>query len=821
MIRGGHGGRRSRPPLDDSVQLHPEDNIFDTPITSRVPYNDLRNTLGHRHDSYGHGGRAHGGRYYGRRASRATNYPYNRHEGGSVRRIVSPKHKNSQGNTVKYDLKSCIEANQLDDLSPGDIEKLQRLLDRKKSREQQQRHQQQSMNMYSGMMDQGRRPIVPYVGRVPDVKKLLTENRFSRLADLVVPLDVLSGTDFVKHVHAQFENVSREEMDELVLARTVAINSAPSLFSILLMVEETCSYFAGLDRLDIPINPYDPYSSTLSALKHATFSKLNVAKLSCMMSEGERTPTASAYDFLKKIASGNGTTVKSFSRSVEPTVAPFPAATKPVVPEISDIREFDFEIFKHPFQVVICYLATIEKIVSEIKGHRAPGTVVGGSHINNKDRSRYIKDYDTQGILKRFKDGCIINLVKQGFCQHACNDNACKRRSRYALSVPHNLGMVFCPPTESSAVDDMDMYFEKNRHPMRTSSFDDSRSATSVDSSCSAGSHKPLTPTDVGCAPDFHVGNTSSLPTDSNNACGGGKFSERRASSSYKQHRRRTHKHISPLDRPSNGGHQYHQRHHHQNGDRRSSRGAGSSSSLDNNGTMGPRLSPSSAYPPCSSKSGGGNDRYHGHQNGDGAAVPHSPVTTPPPPEVFSPERQSSEERSDPRLHKSPLTRSTSANSGGSKRRSFADSPSRSDEDDESDSSSSSTTVVNKDRFKKRSGSRGTTPLSSPRKQPSATETVSRESPGRSGGAPPRGDNEGSENEDDSEKGVKSNPKESVIETERFESGEKSPTFIETDDESDDEDDQMSITSYDHSESSSSESGSDSDGEAGESDMTL
>ncbi|AHC02835.1 multifunctional expression regulator [Proboscivirus elephantidbeta5] len=806
MIRGGHGGRRARQHLDDSVQLHPEDNMFDTPITSRVPYNDLRNTLG-RHDSYGHGGRAHHGRYYGRRASRATNYPYNRHEGGSVRRIVSPKHKTVQGNTVKYDLKSCIEANQLDDLSPGDIEKLQRLLDRKKSREQQRQHQQQNMSMYSGMMDHGRRPpILPYVGRVPDVKRLLTENRFARLVDLVVPLDVLSGTDFVKHVHAQFENVSREEMDELVLARTVAINSAPSLLSILLMVEETCSYFAGLDRLNIPVNPYDPYSSTLSALKHATFSKLNVAKLSCMMSEGERTPASSAYDFLKKIASGNGTTVKSFSRSVDSTVAPFPAATKPVVPEISDIREFDFEIFKHPFQVVICYLATIEKIVSEIKGHRAPGTV--GSHINNKDRSRYIKDYDTQGILKRFQDGCIINLVKQGFCEHVCNDNACKRRGRYALSVPHNLGMIFCPPTESSAVDDMDMYFERNRQqPMRSVSFDDSRSATSsVDSSCSTGSHKPLTPTEGGGMPDFHDANNAS------SNCGGGgpsKFSDRRVS--YKQHRRRSTKHISPLDRPSDNSH-YHQR-HRQNGDRRSSRGAGSSSSVDN-GATGPRLSPSAKYP--SDSKNGGNGRRHSHQNGDDC-VPHSPVTTPPPPEVFSPERHSSEERV-PRLHKSPLVRSTSANSGSSKRRSFADSPPRMDSDeDESDSSSSSTTIVNKeDRFK-RSGSKSATPSSSPLKPPSSVaETVIRASPGRS---VTHRDHDGSENEDESENSVKTKPKESTGQSDRFESGEKSPTFIETDDESDDEDDQMSITSYDHSESSSSES--DSDGEAGESDMTL
>ncbi|AGG16067.1 mRNA transactivator/RNA splicing transport regulator [Elephant endotheliotropic herpesvirus 1A] len=807
MIRGGHGGRRSRPQLDDSVQLHPEDNMFDTPTSSsRSCYNDLRNTLGHRQDlSYGHGPRPHG-RYYGRRANRA-NYPYSRDNSGSTRRLVSPKHKNPH---AKYDLKFCIEANQLDDLSPGDIEKLQKLLDRKKSREQQrQQHQAASNNRYV-YMESGRRPIVPYTGPVPDVKKLLTENRFARLADLVVPLEVLGETDFVRHIHAQFENLSRDEMDELVLARTVAINSAPSLFSILLMAEETCSYFSAIDRLDIPVNPYDPYASTLSALKHATFSKLNVAKLSCMMSNGERPPSASSdYDFLKKIASGNGATVKSFSRSSESTVAPFPAATKQV-PDISDIREFDFETFRHPFQKVICFLATIEKVISEIKGHRAPGCIAGGP-INPKDRSRYIRDYDKQGIMRRYKDGCIIGLVKQGFCEHACNDNACRRRCKFALSVPYNLGMVFCPPTENSSVEDMDAYFERNRCPTRNGSFDDSRSATSGDGSSCSSAHKVTTPTDGVMMPEFPF----SDQTDTSNN-GTVRFSERRVSSSSK-HRRRSNKHISPLDRPND--YHYQKNQPTPSDEKRYYHGSGSSSTEAVSTASAPLTGSAANQHPqhCGGQSGSdtgvisrGEGRHHGSHNGIPDFVSRSPVTTPP--EVFSPERRSSEERSSSdQRRKSPLSRSASATSGGSKRRSFVDSPPRHESEDEDEDSDSSSSEAQKDRFKKRSGSRSNTPPSSPSKPDSAPAAS----------ASPGGDGGNDSDDGATEKGVTSNAKESVRVSERFETGDKSPTFIETEDESDDEDDQMSITSYDHSESSSAESGSETDGEDGESDMTL
>ncbi|UEH20607.1 mRNA transactivator/RNA splicing transport regulator [Elephant endotheliotropic herpesvirus 6] len=805
MIRGGHGGRRSRPQLDDSVQLHPEDNMFDTPTSSsRACYNDLRNAIGHRQDSsYGHGPRAHG-RYYGRRTNR-NNYPYSRdNNGGSARRLVSPKHKNPH---TKYDLKFCIEANQLDDLSPGDIEKLQKLLDRKKSREQQRQQHQGGSNRYV-YMDSGRRQIVPYTGPVPDVKKLLTENRFARLADLVVPLEVISGTDFVRHIHVQFENLSRDEMDDLVLARTVAINSAPSLFSILLMAEETCSYFAALDRLDIPVNPYDPYASTLSALKHSTFSKLNVAKLSCMMSDGERAPSASAYDFLKKLASGNGATVKSFSRANESTVAPFPAATKQV-PDISDIREFEFDTFKHPFQKVICFLATIEKVVSEIKGHRAPGSIAGAP-INLKDRSRYIRDYDKQQILRRYKDGCIIGLVKQGFCEHACNDNACRRRCKYALSVPYNLGMVFCPPTESSSVEDMDAYFDKNRHPSRNGSFDDSRSATSGDGSSCSSAHKVTTPTDGVVVPEFPFSDTAV----SNNSTV--RFSERRASSSSK-HRRRSNKHISPLDRPSTSSGDYqHNYHKKQQGtipdERRYCHDSGPSFAEPAGASSAP-LNTGAASNHCVVQSADGcantSGRHHSSpRNGGPGFANRSPVATPP--EVFSPERHSSEERSSSeQRRKSPLSRSASATSGGSKRRSFVDSPPRRGSDDEDDDSDSSS-ATQKDRFKKHAGSRSNTPPSSPVKPESALM----------GPASPVGTVNDSDADGAGKKGMISNVKESIGTTERFESGDKSPTFIETEDESDDEDDQMSITSYDHSDSSS-ESGSESDGGDGESDMTL
>lgn len=364
-----------------------------------------------------------------------TREPYNRTPRG-VRTSKTDRHQD--------DVRQKINTKDLESLSMDELSKLQRFIKDK------QEKQLKSKKHVSEKPENTVKEVKAYQGLIPNAKEVLCTPVFFKLSDMVVSSDDLFYTDFIHRYRKQFDSMDRETLDDLIMSRTVSINNSPGLQFTVLLAEETCTYFAVHAKQDIPLNVYDPYASTVTCLKHNLFSKINVGKLSCILSDG--TQHVSGYELLKKIAAGNKYTYR------RPDVR-----HESRFPDIRDIRQFQWSYFQHPFQKALYLLATLERIICDVR------TNYRDYRMSKTDRYLQMNYHDKHRVFKSYTCGKLTELVKRGFCEHRCHDVACKRRATFALSIPSNLGVLFCPPLQDpEPYKEVEDYFNKSSNPTET-----------------------------------------------------------------------------------------------------------------------------------------------------------------------------------------------------------------------------------------------------------------------------------------------------------------------------------------------------------------
>lgn len=254
--------------------------------------------------------------------------------------------------------------------------------------------------------------LCKYPSDLHDPRKL-AENRYTeRGTPLIVTHDELMNTDYLLLLRKHFDALPVMDLRVLVEDRVFSINNAPSLEVILALADESLAYVKFHRVHNLPVNPEDPYMSTIGYIKYAVFNRLNLTELSCILDGG---PTREReYQILRQLA--NKPTIHTRS-----TPSPFEIHRRPPTS------------FKSPIQQAMAVIAACSRSICAIK-RRA-----------THDRGPFfVRDFDDLSIVDSYRCGMISELIIEALREHQCQDGICRIKLRKLLQ-PYRVSIFFCP----------------------------------------------------------------------------------------------------------------------------------------------------------------------------------------------------------------------------------------------------------------------------------------------------------------------------------------------------------------------------------------
>ncbi|AKE44236.1 a69 [Rat cytomegalovirus ALL-03] len=307
----------------------------------------------------------------------------------------------------------------LDELTPNDLECLKAMIRVKETRAHTRR-----INFSQDLSD-CQQPIIDlrdyttaslglckYPNDLPDPRKQI-ENRYAEKdLPLTVTHDVLMNTNYLLLYRRHFDEMPSNDLKLLVEDKIFSINNSPSLDVVTALADETLTYIKFHRVHNLPVNPSDPYMSTVGLIKYAVFNRLNLGDLACILDGGGGRDRE--YQILRQLAN-------------KPT--PQPRNSSPSF----DVHRRPPSSFKHPIQQALATVAAFGRCIGGIK--------------RSMLRSRgpfHIRDFDETSVTETYRCGMISELILGSLSTHNCQNDVCQIKLRKLLQC-YRASMFFCP----------------------------------------------------------------------------------------------------------------------------------------------------------------------------------------------------------------------------------------------------------------------------------------------------------------------------------------------------------------------------------------
>ncbi|AEV80919.1 multifunctional expression regulator [Saimiriine betaherpesvirus 4] len=258
--------------------------------------------------------------------------------------------------------------------------------------------------------------LIPYRD---DVRKPVAFPDYNDSGRILLSHDELMQTDYIFDIRRQFDWLKPTTLQKLVIERKFSVNNASSLHTLVAMIDETLSYLKFHYVHEIPVNPYDPYVSTVHSMRQLLFNKLNNVDLACIMKEKEWGPNCS---LLKQLARK-------------------PVRANHSVDNTYDVQRRPVTDFTHPLHQAMSFVTSFARSVALLK-RRA-------EHSNTP---MFLSRFDDNHAIEAYRCGMIADLTIGAFRRHECDNELCATKLHIALQS-YRVMLSFCPFDEHCVLD--------------------------------------------------------------------------------------------------------------------------------------------------------------------------------------------------------------------------------------------------------------------------------------------------------------------------------------------------------------------------------
>lgn len=257
-----------------------------------------------------------------------------------------------------------------------------------------------------------------YTGEARD-PKVRCRDKITRFHEKIfLSEEELLQTTLIFKYRLYMDSLSRQQNQELVGQRIFSLNNSPSLAYTLATIEEACIYMKYHYIHNLPPNPYDLFSYTATVMKFSLYTKLNLCKLSCIMSDygiGE-----DEYTQFRQLCGKPTTEVR----------------TRYATEEIQRLHPSAFRQPIHQAMAIVIHIARCAKKLKD--------------YAMKTNEAQFLRDFDDIEICKYYQCGMITRLIIDQLRAHQCDDFGCQNRIHHSMHTWKS-SLFFCvyPDTKS------------------------------------------------------------------------------------------------------------------------------------------------------------------------------------------------------------------------------------------------------------------------------------------------------------------------------------------------------------------------------------
>ncbi|AEV80764.1 multifunctional expression regulator [Aotine betaherpesvirus 1] len=258
--------------------------------------------------------------------------------------------------------------------------------------------------------------LVPYRD---DVRKPVAFPDYHDNGRILLSHDELMQTDYIFDIRRQFDWLKPNLLQKLVVERTFSVANASSLHMLVAMVDETLSYIKYHYVHNLPVNPHDPYMSTVHSLRQLLFNKLSNVDLPCVMNERDWGPNCS---LLKQLARK-------------------PVRATHMRDDTYDVQRRPASDFDHPLHQAMSFVTSFARSVALLK-----------RRSEQSNAPMFMERFDDNHAISAYRCGMIADLIIGVFRRHECDNELCAMKLHKALQS-YRLMLSFCPFDECCVLD--------------------------------------------------------------------------------------------------------------------------------------------------------------------------------------------------------------------------------------------------------------------------------------------------------------------------------------------------------------------------------